>query len=169
MDDRNYCEQCQQKRSLHKAQQKYNIIYQKLKRARKQQKGLQNIESESFVHRQILLTDIKADIRTCNKIIQVFQLELSTKAQVIMYRLYNGLRDVDVKHRYLKQMKKMIILIAGIQKYEQKNEKSAISPVKFLKNKKPPPNPGHSTFNTQHKQALDGCLTQPRICKGFTQ
>lgn len=27
MDDRNYCEQCQQKRSLHKAQQKYNIIY----------------------------------------------------------------------------------------------------------------------------------------------
>lgn len=79
-------------------------------------------------------------MNNCQTKFSVYQLGILTKAQKLKDHINNALRDVDFKHRCLKEMKIMNRHIAIILSYEHRYEQSAIRPIHFLINKARLPN-----------------------------
>lgn len=92
--------------------------------------------NEALFNRDICLTEIKTDIKTCQLKFSRFQSGLSSFGQKLKNRIGNSLRKFDFRHGCLRQKIKMSRRIASIQNYIQVYEQSAYMPVQFLVLKK---------------------------------
>lgn len=76
-----------------------------------------NIRSEVLISRYYLLSNIKADIKKCQNKFSEYHLAMLRRAQID-----NIPSSFYFKHRYLRQIKKMICHIARIQTYDNNFE-----------------------------------------------
>nr|XP_034319547.1 uncharacterized protein LOC117687320 [Crassostrea gigas] len=113
------------------------------KTKRQQHRGtIHTIRSEALFYRPVLLTGIKADVKTCHTEFSPLQSEMLTKAQnlkeLIDYVVYDLLNYVlcyfDFKHRCKKQKIKMIRHIVRLRRYEHRYVQPAFtfSALQFL-------------------------------------
>ncbi|XP_065937236.1 uncharacterized protein [Magallana gigas] len=113
------------------------------KTKRQQHRGtIHTIRSEALFYRPVLLTGIKADVKTCHTEISLLQSEMLTKAQnlkeliddVVYDLLNNVLCDFDFKHRCKKQKIEMIRHIVRLRRYEHRYVQPAFtfSALQFL-------------------------------------
>nr|XP_034319750.1 uncharacterized protein LOC105342926 isoform X1 [Crassostrea gigas]XP_034319751.1 uncharacterized protein LOC105342926 isoform X1 [Crassostrea gigas]XP_034319752.1 uncharacterized protein LOC105342926 isoform X1 [Crassostrea gigas] len=153
-----YCEPCQvpvcdscSEDQLHRfrsflyGQRQHEIldIQTAYKTKRQQHRGtIHTIRSEALFYRPVLLTGIKADVKTCHTEFSLLQSEMLTKAQtlkhLIDYVVYDLLNNVlcyfDFKHRCKKQKIKMIRHIVRLRRYEHRYVQPAFtfSALQFL-------------------------------------
>nr|XP_034321828.1 uncharacterized protein LOC105317460 [Crassostrea gigas] len=125
-----YCEPCQVPACNNcQTHRKHTQIDVKTayKTKRQQHRGtIHTIRSEALFYRPVLLTGIKADIKTCHTEISPLQSEMLRKAQklkdlidCVVYDLLNNVFcDFDFKHRCKKQKIKMIRHIVRLRRYE---------------------------------------------------
>nr|XP_034319656.1 uncharacterized protein LOC117680509 isoform X2 [Crassostrea gigas] len=99
------------------------------KTKRQQHRGtIHTIRSEALFYRPVLLTGIKADVKTCHTEFSPLQSEMLTKAQtlkdLIDYVVYDLLNNVlcyfDFKHRCKNQKIEMIRHIVRLRRYEHR-------------------------------------------------
>eukprot|EP00105_Crassostrea_gigas_P043450 XP_019927598.1 PREDICTED: uncharacterized protein LOC105340005 isoform X3 [Crassostrea gigas] len=113
------------------------------KTKRQQHRGtIHTIRSEALFYRPVLLTEIKADVKTCHTEFSPLQSEMLTKAQnlkdlidYVVYDLLNNvLCDFDFKHRCKKQKIEMIRHIVRLRRYEHRYVQPAFtfSALQFL-------------------------------------
>ncbi|XP_065932116.1 uncharacterized protein [Magallana gigas] len=113
------------------------------KTKRQQHRGtIHTIRSEALFYRPVLLTEIKADVKTCHTEFSPLQLEMLTKApklkdlidKVVYDLLNNVLCYFDFKHRCKKQKIKMIRHIVRLRRYEHRYVQPAFtfSALQFL-------------------------------------
>ncbi|XP_065937553.1 uncharacterized protein [Magallana gigas] len=113
------------------------------KTKRQQHRGtIHTIRSEALFYRPVLLTGIKADVKTCHTELSRLQSEMLTKAQnlndLIDYVVYDLLNYVlcyfDFKHRCEKQKIEMIRHIVRLRRYEHRYVQPAFtfSALQFL-------------------------------------
>nr|XP_034319675.1 uncharacterized protein LOC105329700 isoform X2 [Crassostrea gigas]XP_034319676.1 uncharacterized protein LOC105329700 isoform X2 [Crassostrea gigas]XP_034319677.1 uncharacterized protein LOC105329700 isoform X2 [Crassostrea gigas]XP_034319678.1 uncharacterized protein LOC105329700 isoform X2 [Crassostrea gigas]XP_034319679.1 uncharacterized protein LOC105329700 isoform X2 [Crassostrea gigas]XP_034319680.1 uncharacterized protein LOC105329700 isoform X2 [Crassostrea gigas]XP_034319682.1 un len=113
------------------------------KTKRQQHRGtIHTIRSEALFYRPVLLTGIKADVKTCHTEFSPLQSEMLTKAQrlkdLINYVVYDLLNNVlcyfDFKHRCKKQKIEMIRHIVRLRRYEHRYVQPAFtfSALQFL-------------------------------------
>lgn len=95
---------------------------------------------DALFYLNVRLTWIKTDVKTCITKFSLYQLDMVTKAQhmkdlidVVQNDMYGVYCDFDFKHGCLKQMKEINRHLASVQKYVHRYERSAISPLQFLK------------------------------------
>uniref|UniRef100_K1PP94 Tripartite motif-containing protein 2 n=1 Tax=Magallana gigas TaxID=29159 RepID=K1PP94_MAGGI len=129
---RKYCEPCQvsacnncQKHRKHK-----KIHIRKAYKTKRQQhrETIHAIRSEALFYRPVLLTGIKADIKTCHTEFSLYQSEMLTKAHIlrniiddVLYDLLNNVFcDFNFKHRCLKQKIEINRHIVSLQGYEHR-------------------------------------------------
>ncbi|XP_065932341.1 uncharacterized protein [Magallana gigas] len=141
-----YCEPCQvpacNNCQTHRKHKKI-VVKTAYKTKRQQHRGtIHTIRSEALFYRPVLLTGIKADVKTCHTEFSPLQSEMLTKAQtlkdLINYVVYDLLNNVlcyfDFKHRCKKQKIKMIRHIVRLRRYEHRNVQPAFtfSALQFL-------------------------------------
>ncbi|XP_065937096.1 uncharacterized protein [Magallana gigas] len=113
------------------------------KTKRQQHRGtIHTIRSEALFYRPVLLTEIKADVKTCHTEFSPLQSEMLTKAKnlkdLIDYVVYDLLNNVlcyfDFKHRCKKQKIEMIRHIVRLRRYEHRYVQPAFtfSALQFL-------------------------------------
>ncbi|XP_052692430.1 uncharacterized protein LOC128170709 [Crassostrea angulata] len=113
------------------------------KTKRQQHRGtIHTIRSEALFYRPVLLTGIKADVKTCRTEFSLYQSEMLTKAQrlkhLIDYVVYDLLNYVfcyfDFKHRCKKHKIDMIRHIGRLRRYEHRYVQPAFtfSALQFL-------------------------------------
>ncbi|XP_052692431.1 uncharacterized protein LOC128170710 [Crassostrea angulata] len=113
------------------------------KTKRQQHRGtIHTIRSEALFYRPVLLTGIKADVKTCHTELSRLQSEMLTKAQnlkdliddVVYDLLNNVFCDFDFKHRCKKQKIEMIRHIGRLRRYEHRYVQPAFtfSALQFL-------------------------------------
>ncbi|XP_052692429.1 uncharacterized protein LOC128170707 [Crassostrea angulata] len=141
-----YCEPCQVPCCINcQTHRKHTQIDVKTayKTKRQQHRGtIHTIRSEALFYRPVLLTGIKADVKTCHTEFYPLQSEMLTKAQrlknLIDYVVYDPLNNVfcyfDFKHRCKKQKIKMSRHIVRLRRYEHKYVQPAFtfSALQFL-------------------------------------
>lgn len=104
---------------------------------RQQHRGdIHIIRNNAFFCRLDLLSDIKADIKNCQKEFSLYQLEVLRKAHRLIKYVDKAIHHVNFKHSCLNQKEQMKRHIRSIQTYEHANEQP--SPLKFLFSKKNP-------------------------------
>eukprot|EP00105_Crassostrea_gigas_P038334 XP_019922482.1 PREDICTED: uncharacterized protein LOC105327476 [Crassostrea gigas] len=141
-----YCEPCQvpacNNCKTHRKHKKINVKTA-YKTKRQQHRGtIHTIRSEALFYRPVLLTGIKADVKTCHTEFSPLQSEMLTKAQTlkhlidyVVYDLLNNVFcDFDFKHRCKKQKIKMIRHIGRLRRYEHRYVQPAFtfSALQFL-------------------------------------
>ncbi|XP_052693195.1 uncharacterized protein LOC128171446 [Crassostrea angulata] len=141
-----YCELCQvpacNNCQTHRKHKKI-VVKTAYKTKRQQHRGtIHFIRSEALFYRPVLLTEIKADVKTCHTEFSPLQSEMLTKAQklkdLIDYVVYDLLNNVlcyfDFKHRCKKQKIKMIRHIVRLRRYEHRYVQPAFtfSALQFL-------------------------------------
>ncbi|XP_065937560.1 E3 ubiquitin-protein ligase TRIM71 isoform X3 [Magallana gigas] len=141
-----YCEPCQVPACNNcQTHRKHTQIDVKTayKTKRQQHRGtIHTIRSEALFYRPVLLTGIKADVKTCHTEFSPLQSEMLTKAQKLkdliddmVYDLLNNLLCYfDFKHRCKKQKIKMIRHIVRLRRYEHRYVQPAFtfSALQFL-------------------------------------
>eukprot|EP00105_Crassostrea_gigas_P039218 XP_019923366.1 PREDICTED: uncharacterized protein LOC105329700 [Crassostrea gigas] len=141
-----YCEPCQVPACDHcrKDIKHTQIDVETAYKTKRQQhrETIHTIRSEALFYRPVLLTDIKADVKTCHTEFFLLQSEMLTKAQtlrdLIDYVLYDLLNNVlgyfDFKHRCKNQKIEMIRYIARLRRYEHRYVQPAFtfSALQFL-------------------------------------
>eukprot|EP00105_Crassostrea_gigas_P036939 XP_019921087.1 PREDICTED: uncharacterized protein LOC105324301 isoform X2 [Crassostrea gigas] len=141
-----YCEPCQVPVCFHCRKHKTHRqldVGTSYKTKRQQHRGtIHTIRSEALFYRPVLLTGIKADVKTCHTEFSPLQSEMLTKAQrlkdLINYVVYDLLNNVlcyfDFKHRCKKQKIKMIRHIGRLRRYEHRYVQPAFtfSALQFL-------------------------------------
>lgn len=113
--------------------------YEESKRL-KHEDVIQTIKNEALFYIPILLSGVKADVKTCQTEFSLHQSDVLKNVQrltdLINYVLSNFMDNVFCdflfKHRCLKQKLEIKRNVAIIQGYEQIYEQSAIKPVKFV-------------------------------------
>lgn len=95
-------------------------------------KTIHFVRSQSLFYLNILLKEIKCDVKICQTDFVLFRQKMLTKAQGLKNRVSYVLGDVDLKHNCLKQKVKMNKHLANLLRYEYIYEQSAFSPVKLL-------------------------------------
>eukprot|EP00105_Crassostrea_gigas_P043440 XP_019927588.1 PREDICTED: uncharacterized protein LOC105340005 isoform X2 [Crassostrea gigas] len=141
-----YCEPCQvpagNNCQTHRKHTQIDITTA-YKTKRQQHRGtIHTIRSEALFYRPVLLTGIKADVKTCHTEFSPLQSEMLTKAQnlkdlidYVVYDLLNNvLCDFDFKHRCKKQKIEMIRHIVRLRRYEHRYVQPAFtfSALQFL-------------------------------------
>ncbi|XP_065932173.1 uncharacterized protein [Magallana gigas] len=141
-----YCEPCQvpacNNCQTHRKHTQIDVTTA-YKTKRQQHRGtIHTIRSEALFYRAVLLTGIKADVKTCHTEFSPLQSEMLTKAQrlkdLIDYVVYDLLNNVlcyfDFKHRCKKQKIKMIRHIVRLRRYEHRYVQPAFtfSALQFL-------------------------------------
>uniref|UniRef100_K1QE00 Tripartite motif-containing protein 3 n=1 Tax=Magallana gigas TaxID=29159 RepID=K1QE00_MAGGI len=141
-----YCEPCQvpacNNCQTHRKHTQIDVITA-YKTKRQQHRGtIHTIRSEALFYRPVLLTEIKADVKTCHTEFSPLQSEMLTKAQTlkdlidkVVYDLLNNvLCYFDFKHRCKKQKIKMIRHIVRLRRYEHRYVQPAFtfSALQFL-------------------------------------
>ncbi|XP_052694537.1 uncharacterized protein LOC128172868 [Crassostrea angulata] len=141
-----YCEPCQVPVCFHCRKHRTHRqldVGTAYKTKRQQHRGTTHtIRSEALFYRPVLLTGIKADVKTCHTEFSPLQSEMLTKAQtlkdLIDYVVYDLLNNVlcyfDFKHRCKKQKIKMIRHIVRLRRYEHRYVQPAFtfSALQFL-------------------------------------
>ena len=141
-----YCEPCQVPVCYHCRKHRTHRqldVKTAYKTKRQQHRGtIHTIRSEALFYRPVLLTGIKADVKTCHTEFSPLQSEMLTKAQrlkdLIDYVVYDLLNNVlcyfDFKHRCKKQKIKMIRHIVRLRRYEHRYVQPAFtfSALQFL-------------------------------------
>lgn len=100
-----------------------------------QRQIIHTIRREILLNRHFLYREIKSCVKICIRKGSLYQQDVSNKTLRLKKHLEKALRHVNFKHRCKKQSRKMNMHIASIQKYEDRFEQSAFSPVQFLRNK----------------------------------
>ncbi|XP_065937673.1 uncharacterized protein [Magallana gigas] len=141
-----YCEPCQvpacNNGQTHRKHTQIDVTTA-YKSKRQQHRGtIHTIRSEALFYRPVLLTGIKADVKTCHTEFSPLQSEMLTKAQrlkdlidIVVYDLLNNvLCYFDFKHRCEKQKIKMIRHIVRLRRYEHRYVQPAFtfSALQFL-------------------------------------
>nr|XP_034319965.1 uncharacterized protein LOC105329701 [Crassostrea gigas]XP_034319967.1 uncharacterized protein LOC105329701 [Crassostrea gigas]XP_034319968.1 uncharacterized protein LOC105329701 [Crassostrea gigas]XP_034319969.1 uncharacterized protein LOC105329701 [Crassostrea gigas]XP_034319970.1 uncharacterized protein LOC105329701 [Crassostrea gigas]XP_034319971.1 uncharacterized protein LOC105329701 [Crassostrea gigas]XP_034319972.1 uncharacterized protein LOC105329701 [Crassostrea gigas]XP_03431997 len=141
-----YCEPCQvpacNNCQTHRKHTQIDVTTA-YKTKRQQHRGtIHTIRSEALFYRPVLLTGIKADVKTCHTEFSLLQSEMLTKAQTlknliddVVYDLLNNvLCYFDFKHRCKKQKIKMIRHIVRLRRYEHRYVQPAFtfSALQFL-------------------------------------
>ncbi|XP_052693130.1 uncharacterized protein LOC128171381 isoform X2 [Crassostrea angulata] len=141
-----YCEPCQvpacNNCQTHRKHTQIDVTTA-YKTKRQQHRGtIHTIRSEALFYRPVLLTEIKADVKTCHTEFSLCQSEMLTKAQrlknLIDKVVYDLLNNVfcyfDFKHRCKKQKIKMIRHIVRLRRYEHRYVQPAFtfSALQFL-------------------------------------
>nr|XP_034319707.1 uncharacterized protein LOC105324223 isoform X3 [Crassostrea gigas]XP_034319708.1 uncharacterized protein LOC105324223 isoform X3 [Crassostrea gigas] len=141
-----YCEPCQvpacNNCQTHRKHTQIDVTTA-YKTKRQQHRGtIHTIRSEALFYRPVLLTEIKADVKTCHTEFSPLQSEMLTKAQklndLIDYVVYDLLNYVlcyfDFKHRCKKQKIEMIRHIVRLRRYEHRYVQPAFtfSALQFL-------------------------------------
>eukprot|EP00105_Crassostrea_gigas_P043478 XP_019927626.1 PREDICTED: uncharacterized protein LOC105339862 isoform X2 [Crassostrea gigas] len=101
---------------------------------------IHTIRSEALFYRPILLARIKADFKICHTKVMLFQSQMIRKSKNLKELIdveqhnffFNVFCDIDIKIKCLKQAKEMDKLLAGLQKYVQRYEQSAVRPISFI-------------------------------------
>ncbi|XP_052692435.1 uncharacterized protein LOC128170712 [Crassostrea angulata] len=141
-----YCEPCQVPVCFHCRKHRTHRqldVKTAYKTKRQQHRGtIHTIRSEALFYRPVLLTGIKADVKTCHTEFSPLQSEMLTKAQtlkdLIDYVVYDLLNNVlcyfDFKHRCKKQKIEMIRHIIRLRRYEHRYVQPAFtfSALQFL-------------------------------------
>ncbi|XP_065932413.1 uncharacterized protein [Magallana gigas] len=141
-----YCEPCQVPVCFHCRKHRTHRqldVGTSYKTKRQQHRGtIHTIRSEALFYRPVLLTEIKADVKTCHTEFSPLQSEMLTKAQTlkdlidkVVYDLLNNvLCYFDFKHRCKKQKIKMIRHIVRLRRYEHRYVQPAFtfSALQFL-------------------------------------
>nr|XP_034320715.1 uncharacterized protein LOC117687750 [Crassostrea gigas]XP_034320716.1 uncharacterized protein LOC117687750 [Crassostrea gigas]XP_034320717.1 uncharacterized protein LOC117687750 [Crassostrea gigas] len=141
-----YCEPCQVPVCYHYKKHRTHRqldVKTAYKTKRQQHRGtIHTIRSEALFYRPVLLTGIKADVKTCHTEFSLLQSEMLTKAQrlknLIDYLVYDLLNNVlcyfDFKHRCKKQKIEMIRHIVRLRRYEHRYVQPAFtfSALQFL-------------------------------------
>nr|XP_034319633.1 uncharacterized protein LOC105342260 isoform X2 [Crassostrea gigas]XP_034319634.1 uncharacterized protein LOC105342260 isoform X2 [Crassostrea gigas]XP_034319636.1 uncharacterized protein LOC105342260 isoform X2 [Crassostrea gigas]XP_034319637.1 uncharacterized protein LOC105342260 isoform X2 [Crassostrea gigas]XP_034319638.1 uncharacterized protein LOC105342260 isoform X2 [Crassostrea gigas]XP_034319639.1 uncharacterized protein LOC105342260 isoform X2 [Crassostrea gigas] len=141
-----YCEPCQVPVCFHCRKHRTHRqldVGTSYKTKRQQHRGtIHTIRSEALFYRPVLLTGIKADVKTCHTEFSPLQSEMLTKAQklkdlidkVVNDLLNNVLCYFDFKHRCKKQKIEMIRHIVRLRRYEHRYVQPAFtfSALQFL-------------------------------------
>lgn len=117
------------------------------------------IKRETLYYRQVSLTKINSDLKTCHTKFSLFQLDILKKAMelkdLVDYvqnnLVYNMSCAFEFKHRSLKHKTEMTKHLVGLQKYIHIYEQSATSPLQFLSSIK---TALHQTQLTLHSSKL---------------
>lgn len=88
----------------------------------KQAKLYLTIRIEALFYWDALLSRVKTDMNNCRKEFSVYQFGILSKTQKLKDHIDNALRDVDFKHRCLKEMKIMNRHITIILTFEHRYE-----------------------------------------------
>ncbi|XP_052693135.1 uncharacterized protein LOC128171383 isoform X2 [Crassostrea angulata] len=144
-------------------QKKHKIqdIQKAYKRKRQQHRRIiHTFRSEALFYRPVLLTGIKADVKTCHTEFSFLQSKMLTKAQrlkdliddVIYDLLNNVFCDFDFKHRCKKQKIEMSRHIVRLRRYEHRYVQPAFifSALQFLSFTKTALPQIHLTLHTSH-------------------
>lgn len=129
---RKCCESCELFYCSHTTHKQTDIWTTYESKRHQTRETVHTIRSETFYYLSVLLTGIKADVKTCCTEFSLYQSEILTKAHRLINRIDFALRGVSYKHRCKKQKKEMNRHLASIQKYEYIYEQSSISPIQFL-------------------------------------
>ncbi|XP_052693140.1 uncharacterized protein LOC128171386 [Crassostrea angulata] len=141
-----YCEPCQVPACNNcQTHRKHTQIDVKTayKTKRQQHRGtIHTIRSEALFYRPVLLTEIKADVKTCHTEFSPLQSEMLTKAQTLKDLIDSVVYDLlnyvfcyfDFKHRCKNQKIKMIRHIVRLRRYEHRYVQPAFtfSALQFL-------------------------------------
>lgn len=162
-----YCERCKVPVCFyckeHRTHRHLNIITTYESKRQQHAETIYTIKSWDLFSRLVLQTQMKAHIKMCLTIFSLYQSEMLRKANRLKDCLGNALREVDFRHRCLKQMRKMNRHIATILRYEHEHEQSAIRPIQFLINKSRLPQIQDSPFNKEGViESLCGILIPER-------
>lgn len=90
------------------------------------------IKCEALLNRSKLLAEIKDDVNKCHTHFTMYQLDLPRRVKMLKSSLRKRVRNVNFKHRCMRQKIEAKKHIASIQRYEDIYEDSAICPVLFL-------------------------------------
>lgn len=90
------------------------------------------IRNDALFYNPLLLQGIEVDFKACHT---KFQSAILTKAQKLKDQINIALRDIEHKHRCFKQNIKIKKYLAFLHINEQKYERSANRPIRFLKEK----------------------------------
>uniref|UniRef100_K1RFG2 B box-type domain-containing protein n=1 Tax=Magallana gigas TaxID=29159 RepID=K1RFG2_MAGGI len=125
-----YCEPCQvpvcNHCRKHRTHRKLDVRTAYKTKQQQHRGAIHTIRSEALFYRPVLLTGIKADVKTCHTEFSLYQSEMLKKAQTLRH-LINKVRkdfmknvfcDFDFKHRCLKQKIEMSRHIFSLQGYE---------------------------------------------------
>lgn len=128
-------------------------------------KKIHFVRSQGLFYLNILLKEIKCDVKICQTDFVLFQQKMLTKAQGLKNRMSYVSRGVDLKHSCLKQKVKMNRHLANLQIYELVYEQSALCPVKLLSTVKKIRIP--KIHLTLHTSLLS--MTEPLNIKGLIE
>lgn len=158
-----YCERCKVPVCFyckeHRTHRHLNIITTYETKRQQHAETIYTIKSWDLFSRLVLQTQMKADIKTCLTKFSLYQSEMLRKASRLKNCIDNVLRGVDLRHRCLKQMRKMNIHLAIILRYEHGHELSAIRPIQFLINKSRLPQIQDTPHLTLHTNQLSTTLS----------
>ncbi|XP_065941103.1 uncharacterized protein [Magallana gigas] len=93
---------------------------------------IQTIRSEALFYRPVFLAGIKADIKTYQMEFSLNHSSILTKTQKLKNRIDKSLKNVDFKHRCLKQRLEAYRCISSHQRFEQMYQQSAFIPLQFI-------------------------------------
>ncbi|XP_065932407.1 uncharacterized protein [Magallana gigas] len=141
-----YCEPCQvpagNNCQTHRKHTQIDVTTAYKTKRQQHRETILTIRSEALFYRPVLLTGMKADVKTCHTEFSLHQSEMLTKAQklkdliddVVYDLLNNVLCDFDFKHRCKKQKIKMIRHIGRLRRYEHRYVQPAFtfSALQFL-------------------------------------
>lgn len=158
-----YCERCKVPVCFyckeHRTHRHLNIITTYETKRQQHAETIYTIKSWDLFSRLVLQTQMKADIKTCLTKFSLYQSEMLRKASRLKNCIDNVLRGVDLRHRCLKQMRKMNIHLAIILRYEHGHELSEIRPIQFLINKSRLPQIQDTPHLTLHTNQLSTTLS----------
>lgn len=153
---RRYCESCQVPvcdscsmdnshtfRSFHFGQGQHitmEIQGAYIKKRQQYRETFKNIRFEALFYRNVLLPEIKANVKTCHTEFFFYQSDMLIKAQKMKNMISvlqndfmcNVFCDLDFKHRCLEQKIEAIRFIGSLQRYVHIFEQSATRPLQFL-------------------------------------
>nr|XP_034321345.1 uncharacterized protein LOC117687955 isoform X1 [Crassostrea gigas]XP_034321346.1 uncharacterized protein LOC117687955 isoform X1 [Crassostrea gigas] len=141
-----YCEPCQvpacNNCQTHRKHTQIDVKTAYKTKRQQHRETIHTIRSEALFYRPVLLTEIKADVKTCHTEFSPLQSEMLTKAQrlkdlidkVVYDLLNNVLCYFDFKHRCEKQKIEMIRHIVRLRRYEHRYVQPAFtfSALQFL-------------------------------------
>lgn len=139
-----YCVPCELPVCYHCRKHRYHKqidIKEAFETKKQQHRGtVYTIRTEALFYRPVLLTEIKADVKTCHTEFSLYQPDMLTKAhtlkdlidKMLCDLLNNVTFDFDFKHICSKQKLDMNRHIVGLQRYVHTYEQRVIRPIKFL-------------------------------------
>nr|XP_034319601.1 uncharacterized protein LOC117687359 [Crassostrea gigas] len=169
-----YCEPCELPVCFHCRKHRTHRqldVRTAYKTKQQQHRGtIHTIRSEALFYRTVLLTGIKADVKTCDKEFSLYQSEILTKAKklkhktnYVLYDLFNNVFcEFNFKHRCSKQNIEMSRHIVSLQEYEHRyvQPKFTFSALQFLSSVKKALPQIHLTHHTSQLSMTESLIRE---------